>query len=338
MKKMIKRFFLVIMAVVLVLVSTKINIFAVADSETNTATLKHIHTPEIIPAVKPTCKKTGLTEGTVCSQCGEVLVTQTVVSKIEHNYELIGIRSKSCTTDGMYTYKCKICREYKYEVIKASHEYIIYDIVDPTCTKTGYTKYICRVCDEFKIGNKTPLIDHKQGPWETITAPTMTEEGLEVCKCTECGEIVTQRPIEKLSYVFDVNSDIVILDDSKKIIYGFENGVENLEDYFKLESCEIEITPTKNGNGTGTIITVTDEGKIIKQYTVLVFGDVTGDGVTDAFDVSLIHAISNFESEQFNNSAQTVAGDLNGDGYIDIYDSALINSAMNFEYKIPQSK
>ena len=45
------------------------------------------HTEEIIPAVAPTCKDTGLTEGKKCSVCGEILVAQETVAKTtEHTY------------------------------------------------------------------------------------------------------------------------------------------------------------------------------------------------------------------------------------------------------------
>lgn len=43
------------------------------------STDKHIHVEEVMPAVEPTCTKTGLTEGKRCSECGEVLVAQETV-------------------------------------------------------------------------------------------------------------------------------------------------------------------------------------------------------------------------------------------------------------------
>ena len=47
----------------------------------------HVHTEEVIPAVDPTCTQTGLTEGTRCSECGEVLVEQEVVPALGHTTE-----------------------------------------------------------------------------------------------------------------------------------------------------------------------------------------------------------------------------------------------------------
>ena len=43
------------------------------------STDKHTHMEEVMPAVEPTCTKTGLTEGKRCSGCGEVLVAQETV-------------------------------------------------------------------------------------------------------------------------------------------------------------------------------------------------------------------------------------------------------------------
>ncbi len=47
---------------------------------------KIAHTPETDEAVAPTCTATGLTEGSHCSVCEEVLTAQTVVDMVAHDY------------------------------------------------------------------------------------------------------------------------------------------------------------------------------------------------------------------------------------------------------------
>ena len=40
-----------------------------------------------LPAVEPTCTETGLTEGSKCGKCGEILVAQNTIPVTEHNYQ-----------------------------------------------------------------------------------------------------------------------------------------------------------------------------------------------------------------------------------------------------------
>ena len=81
---------------------------------TEGAALGHI---EVIDAAKtPTCTETGLTEGKHCSVCGEVLVAQTVVDALGHNYDKTKSEdnltrpfknSDGSWIDGYYTFTCR---------------------------------------------------------------------------------------------------------------------------------------------------------------------------------------------------------------------------------------
>ena len=74
-------------------------------SKDNNKPESHVHTLEVIPAIKETCTTTGLTEGKKCSECGEILVAQNEIHARGHNY-IEGI--------------CSICSikdpEYKIEI------------------------------------------------------------------------------------------------------------------------------------------------------------------------------------------------------------------------------
>ena len=50
---------------------------------------QHEHTIVVDPAVAPTCTTEGLTEGSHCSVCGEMLVPQQTIPATGHHYDAI---------------------------------------------------------------------------------------------------------------------------------------------------------------------------------------------------------------------------------------------------------
>ncbi len=64
-----------------------------AESETI-----HEHTPSVLKGTVPTCAEPGLAEGSVCSECGEILVAQEPIPPVAHIYDARG----QCTVCGAY--------------------------------------------------------------------------------------------------------------------------------------------------------------------------------------------------------------------------------------------
>ena len=59
------------------------------------------HTPEVIPAKAATCTETGLTEGSKCSVCGEVLKAQEVTPALGHKEVVDPAKAATCTETGL---------------------------------------------------------------------------------------------------------------------------------------------------------------------------------------------------------------------------------------------
>ncbi len=68
------------------------------------------HTEVKDNAVEPTCTSTGLTEGRHCSVCGEILISQEKIDKIEHSFN---------------DKKCLVCGEWEY----SSAEYFTFSLL-----------------------------------------------------------------------------------------------------------------------------------------------------------------------------------------------------------------
>ena len=71
---------------------------------------EHVCTPVTDAAVAPTCTETGLTEGSHCDECGEVIVAQEVVPALGHTEEAVAGKAPTCTETGLTEgSKCSVC-------------------------------------------------------------------------------------------------------------------------------------------------------------------------------------------------------------------------------------
>ena len=133
--------------------------------EKETKTIPKIsHTEVMDVAVSATCEKTGLTEGSHCSVCDEIIIAQTVVDALGHN------------NDGVVAHK------------------------DATCTEAGVVGgTYCTRCENGKAAAETPIV--ALGHTEKIIsgkAASCTEDGLTDGKqCSVCETIIVKQ--EKIS-------------------------------------------------------------------------------------------------------------------------------------------
>ena len=133
---------------------------------TKTETIKatgHKET-EIRNAVEATCQQEGYTGDKVCKTCGATIEKGTTIVKKDHSWDAGKVTTEAtCTTDGVKTYTCSVCKTTKTETIKA----------------TG----------------------HKMGEWKTVTAATTQKEGKQERTCTACDyketKSIPKLPVKK---------------------------------------------------------------------------------------------------------------------------------------------
>ena len=187
---------------------------------------KKAHTPVVDAAVAATCEKTGLTEGSHCSVCNEVLVAQKVVDKIPHSLTKTDAKAATCTEDGNNEYySCSACgkvfkdAEGKTEttveaekIAATGHTMTKTDAKDATCTENGNTAYWhCSVCNKyFSDENGTTEIaldDTVVKAHHTMTKtdakePTCTAEGNNAYyTCSVCGKVFKDEAGSQLTTV-----------------------------------------------------------------------------------------------------------------------------------------
>ena len=150
------------------------------------------HTPEVIPAVAATCKTTGLTEGSKCSVCGEILVKQeeTPIDESKHVEAVAAtLKEATCTTTGIARMECSLChKNLGYKVLKAEHKWVETSNVPATCGKDGKITLKCSVCQETSE-KVLPATGEHTFTAENVKAvdATCTENAKVIELCTVCG-------------------------------------------------------------------------------------------------------------------------------------------------------
>ena len=123
-------------------------------------------------AVPPTCTATGLTAGSHCEYCYEVLVPQESVPMVPHTYALVREAAPTCGVDGACHYACSACGDSYTETIPATgdhtydhacdvdcnlcgsvrevgdHAYEVMNEIVPTCGMSGEQTYVCAHCGD----------------------------------------------------------------------------------------------------------------------------------------------------------------------------------------------
>ena len=122
--------------------------------KTDKPEIEHEHFVVLDRSVAPTCTETGLTEGTHCSVCGEILVRQETLAATGHDL-------------GEWT-QSKV----------------------PTCTEKGEERVTCKKCDYFETRDVAST-GHKLGEWIQAQAPTCTEKGVSKATCKYCNYFET---------------------------------------------------------------------------------------------------------------------------------------------------
>lgn len=247
------------------------------------------HEPVTDKAVFATCISTGLTEGSHCAVCGEILVAQKETQKENHKYDITD-EYKSCTENCIITYTCRVCGAEEQKILPPINHENAYGTkgISATCTENGFTggRY-CPDCEEYISGHEIIKAEgHKPSVYSEMVPATCSEEGhTAVIRCSACGEILNKvEVIPKLSHSFKeyvYNDDATCTQDGTKTakceICGQEDTVtaENTAKGHTFIKYHFDLNATCTQNGTmtakceycdATDVVTADDSKLNHSY------------------------------------------------------------------------
>ncbi len=178
----------------------------------------HANKVAIGEAKEATCTEEGITAGSKCADCGEVLEAQKTLEAPGHNFE-----------NGV----CTRCEEAQC----TQHRWVDGDVIEPaTCAKTGLQAQYCASCNEPGDDKVLDKLPHTPVTDEAVDA-TCTATGLtEGSHCSVCEEVLiaqTVLPMTNHTYengICSVCGDITLTGTQLAVFQFGENGSEGHKD------------------------------------------------------------------------------------------------------------
>ena len=156
----------------------------------NSVTFYHTHILTVENAKDPTCTEDGYTGDEVCTVCGETVHSGEVIQALGHDWSGWTVtKEATCAEPGEETRVCSRCGEAETRELETlEHETELKNVREATCTEEGYTgDETCTVCGEVvKPGEVIPTLGHDFSVEVETVAPTETEEGYTIYKCSRC--------------------------------------------------------------------------------------------------------------------------------------------------------
>ena len=166
------------------------------------------HSPVSIPAVAPTCTETGLTEGSKCETCGEILTPQETVPALGHAPVTIPGVEPTCTetglTEGEKCDRCGAVLKAQETVPALGHAPVTIPGSDPTCEADGYTDG--ETCDRcgfvLKEREVLPAIGHAWDEGAVTTEPSGFTPGVRTFTCKNDPSHTRTEEIDPAPWLF----------------------------------------------------------------------------------------------------------------------------------------
>ncbi|MBQ5825691.1 MAG: leucine-rich repeat protein, partial [Clostridia bacterium] len=235
-------------------------------------------------------------------------------------------KDSTCSQEGYDKVICDDCGNTVSETVIATvpHKYKTI-VAEPTCVDEGVVVCLCSVCRDAYIDEILDPLGHSEPVWKTVVKPTTSSEGTMNYVCPACDEVFDTKSIPAIT--LSGNSTAVV-NFTTNTITGFNAGSTELGDYLSATNNGYVFTCSSDILCTGAVVELTDGETLINSYTVVVFGDVDGNGWYDANDAFIVNMIVSGLLPQENlPDYMRTAADCNHDGEINELDFDLLINA-----------
>ncbi len=172
-----------------------------------------IHVEKALPGYAPTCKQTGLTDGSMCSVCNKILTVQTTIPTLPHTLKIVSGADATCKeaglTEGIICTVCNTILAEQTEIPRLEeHTPVSIPGKEATCKEAGLTEgQKCSVCDMVLVEQvEIPRLEEHTPVSIPGKEATCKEAGLtEGQKCSVCDTVlVEQVTIEALEHTEEI--------------------------------------------------------------------------------------------------------------------------------------
>ena len=255
-----------------------------------------------------------------------------------HNYVRNVAAPESCLEDGEYLYTCTVCGDFYVERFGTplGHNYVNETLYEPSCVKEGVAKCTCSRCNDIKLVS-IPATGHTDGKWITSKIPTATEKGEIKLLCRDCGEIINTVQISIISTTY--RKYLVGLDASDNTAGVVAAQYEQPGYASSAAKNGVALADSeKVGTGCEVYISYAAKGQLHTLYTVVLYGDIDGDGEICETDYDILCGqVFGTDAPLAANSVYRRAADLNHDGVVDAFDLSLLDLQISGGKLIDQS-
>ena len=136
---------------------------------------------------------------------------------------------------------------------------------------------------------------------------------------------------EEIVELVAAEGSTTVIDDERGFIYGLDFNLltENLLDQYYVIVGNGHLEYDTVAAGTGTTVTLINDntGETVKEYKLVIFGDLDGDGMMNANDITQMRALSAGMVTYPADSANYFAADVNHDNLVNTTDTTVLRSA-----------